>query len=138
MEGEAGKTVIVTGRDNLEKVIESGKYPYLVRVSWRYNSLPDGFPDEADAELMGRVNDALEATFAKDKAAYMVAIFTGEGRRDWLFYAKSLPLFGKVFNLALAPIEETVPFEIEAQDDAAWTQYLEMRALSYIPKDDEE
>lgn len=138
MEGDGGKTVIVTGRDGLDRIMESGKYPYLVRVSWRYNALPDGFPDEADAELMGRVADALEETFRKDKAAYITAIYTGEGRRDWLFYTGSLGVFGKVFNRALADIEETVPFEIEAQSDQEWTEYREMRELSYIPADEEE
>lgn len=138
MEGDGGKTVIVTGRDNMDKVMESGKYPYLIRVSWRYNQLPDGFPDETDAELMGRVNDALEETFRKDKIAYLTAIYTGEGRRDWLFYTKNLHIFGKVFNKALCEIEETVPFEIEAQDDSEWSEYREMKALSYIPKDEEE
>lgn len=136
MEGEGGKTVIVTGRDNIDKVIESGKYPYLIRVSWKYNAASDGFPDEIDAELMGRVNEALETTFQKNKAAYIVAIYTGEGRRDWLFYTKSLPVFGKVFNKALADIEETVPFEIEASEDPEWDEYREMRELSYIPPEE--
>ena len=108
MEGDGGKTVIVTGRDHLNKVIGSGKFPYLIRVSWKYNSLPDGFPDEADAELMGRVTDAFEETFRKDKAAYMVAIYTGEGSRDWLFYTGNLGIFNKVFNRALEDIGETV------------------------------
>lgn len=138
MEGDGGKTVIVTGRDHMGKVFESGKFPYLIRVSWRYNALPDGFPDDRDAELMGRVNDALEATFHKDKIAYMVAIYTGDGRRDWLFYAHNLAIFGKVFNRALENIEETVPFEIEAQSDPEWSEYAEMRSLSYIPEDSEE
>lgn len=138
MEGDGGKTVIVTGRDNMDKIMTSGKFPYLIRVSWRYNALPDGFPDEIDAELMGRVSDAFEDTFRKDKVAYPVAIFTGEGRRDWIFYTSSLPIFNKVFNRALADIEETVPFEIEAQSDPDWTTYREMRDLSYIPADPEE
>lgn len=138
MEGDGGKTVIVTGRDHLDKVIGSGKFPYLIRVSWKYNSLPDGFPDEADAELMGRVTDAFEETFRKDKAAYMVAIYTGEGTRDWLFYTGNLGIFNKVFNRALEDIGETVPFEIEAQSDPDWTDYKEMRELSYIPEDAEE
>lgn len=122
----------------MEKQKNSGKYPYLVRVSWRYNAGDDGFPDERDAELMGRVNDALEATFAKDKAAYMVAIYTGEGCRDWLFHTASLPIFQKIFNRALADIEETAPFEIEAREDRDWEEYQEMRELSYIPEDEEE
>jgi len=138
MVGNEGKTVIVTGRDYMETVLESGKFPYLMRVSWRYNAQPDGFPDDTDAELMGRVNDAFEETFRKDKCAYMVAIYTGEGIRDWLFYAHSLTIFNKVFNRALEGIEETVPFKIEAQSDPEWSEYAEMRSLSYIPEDCEE
>lgn len=138
MEGDGGKTVIVTGQDNLEKIIASGKFKYLISVSWRYNALPDGFPDEVDAELMGRVSDALEATFRKDKSAYIAAIITGEGCRDWLFYAASLTIFGRVFNRALENIEETVPFRIEVQDDPEWSQYKEIRDLTYIPENDEE
>lgn len=138
MEGDGGKTVIVTGRDHVDKIMNGGKFPYLVRVSWKYNSLPDGFPDEVDAELMGRVSDALESEFKKDKVAYIVAIYTGDGRRDWLFYTCSLPIFGKVFNRALEEVIETVPFEIDAQSDPDWQEYKEMRELSYIPEDEEE
>lgn len=138
MEGDGGKTVIVTGRDNIDKIMTGGKFPYLVRVSWEYNAMPDGFPDERDAELMGRVADALEEGFRKDKAAYLVAIYTGEGRRDWLFYTGSLPIFGKVFNRSLESVEETVPFKIDAESDPDWTEYREMREMTYIPEDEEE
>ena len=138
MEGESGRTVIVTGRDNMTKVMDSGKMPYLIRVSWRYEALPDGMPVERDAELMGRVQDAFEATFRKDKAAYLVAVFTGEGRRDWLFYTGNLNIFNKVFNRALEDIEETIPFEIDAQSDPEWGEYREMYDLTYIPEDESE
>lgn len=138
MEGESGRTVIVTGRDNMTKIIDSGKMPYLIRVSWRYEALPDGMPVERDAELMGRVQDAFEVTFRKDKAAYLVAVFTGEGRRDWLFYTGNLNIFNKVFNRALEDIEETIPFEIDAQSDPEWAEYREMYDLTYIPEDESE
>lgn len=131
--GDGGKDVIVTGRDNLDKVRASGKFPYLIKVSWRYNALPNGFPDRRDEELMGRVHDAFEDTFSKDKVAYMVAIYTGDGCRDWIFYASNLNIFNKVFNRALQDIEETIPFMIEAQMDDGWEEYDEMRELSYIP-----
>lgn len=137
MEGEHGKTVIVTGRDYMDSIIEKGKNPNLVKVSWKYNALPDGFPDEIDAEVMGRVDDALKAEFKKDKCAYLVGIYTGEGRRDWIFYTGNLNIFGKVFNRALEDIE-TIPIEIEAQSDPDWEEYKEMRELSYIPEDEEE
>lgn len=137
MTGDGGRTVIVTGRDNMEKQMASGKNRYVVRVSWRYNSLPDGMPDEIDAEIMGRVTDAIETTFRKDKAAFLVAIYTGDGQRDWLFYTANLGIFGKVFNRALEDIE-TIPLEIDAQSDPDWEEYNEMRELTYIPPDDEE
>lgn len=137
MQGDGGNTVIVTGRDNLDKIRKKGKHPYLIRVSWAYNAKADGYPDETDAELMGRVDDALKAEFGKDKTAYMVAIYTGDGRRDWIFYASSLPVFGKVFNRSLEEIE-TVPVEIEAQSDPEWSEYDEMRQLTYIPPDENE
>ena len=137
MQGDKGGTVIVTGRDNLDKVIAGGKYPYLIRVQWDYNAGADGFPDEIDADLMGRINDALTAEFSKDKTAYLVAIYTGDGRRDWLFYAQNLAIFGKVFNRALADLE-TAPLEISAESDPEWQAYAEMRELTYIAPDDEE
>ena len=136
MQGFGGHTVIVTGRDDIDKQMKSGKFPFVVRVSWKYNSLPDGMPDDIDAEIMGRVTDAIESTFSKDKAAYLVAIFTGDGRRDWLFYTGNLAIFGKVFNRALEDIE-TIPLEIDAQSDPDWEEYREMREMSYIPPEDE-
>lgn len=138
MEGESGRTVMVTGRDNLDKQRDSGKFPYLVRVSWDYNALPDGMPDESDAELMGRVAEALETGFRKDKVAYITAIITGEGKRDWLFYTGNLNIFGKVFNRSLETVPETVPFVIEAESDPQWSAYLDIRSQTYISPDPEE
>lgn len=138
MEGESGRTVIVTARDYMDKMMASGRMPYLIRVTWRYDALPDGMPEPADAALMGRVSDAFEATLRKDKAALLVAMITGEGQRDWLFYTGNLNIFNKIFNRALAEIDETVPFEIEARSDPEWEEYREIKEYSYIPEDPDE
>lgn len=138
MEGESGRTVIVTARDYMDKMMASGRMPYLIRVAWRYDALPDGMPEPADAALMGRVSDAFEATLRKDKAALLVAMITGEGQRDWLFYTGNLNIFNKIFNRALAEIDETVPFEIEARSDPEWEEYREIKEYSYIPEDPDE
>ena len=53
-----------------------------------------------------------------------------------MFYTKNLPIFGKVFNKALAPLPE-MPLEIEADDDPEWEEYREMREKTYIPEDEE-
>ena len=138
MEAESGARIMVTARDHMEKIREKGKHPNLIRVSWRYNSKRDGFPDDIDAALMERANNLLTETFRKDPVAYLVAITTGDGEREWLFYAASLPIFGRVFNRALEQMEETLPLEITAEADPDWQAYREIRDATYIPETDEE
>ncbi|MBD5387391.1 DUF695 domain-containing protein [bacterium] len=136
-ESESGATVLVTGRDYMDDVIAGGKYIYRITVSWDYNRLPDGMPEDADAVLMEQATDALQAAFRKDKVAYMTGIYTGDGRRDWIFYTKNLNIFNKVFNTALAKLD-TMPLAIEAESDPDWAEYKEMKEISYIPEDESE
>lgn len=145
VEGDSGRTVLVTGRDYMDEVMAGGKYDVRITVGWDYESQPrggkpagvPGMPTEEEAKLMEAATDALMAAFKKDKVAYMTGIYTGDGRRDWIFYTKNLHIFGTVFNRALADIEQ-LPLSIEAESDPDWGEYLEMRELSYIPADDEE
>lgn len=136
-EAEDGRTVIVTGRDYLDTIKESGKYVNRVEVSWNYEADSSGMPCEADAKLMEQATDALMAAFKKDKVAYLTGIYTGGGRRDWVFYTKNLHIFGKVFNRALEELD-TMPLLIEAEADPDWDEYREMREASYIPENEEE
>lgn len=134
-EADNGKTIIVTGRDDMEEAIASGKYKYRIDVSWDYNALPDGMPEEEESKLMEQVTDALLSAFKKDKVAIITGIYTGDGRRDWIFYCMNLFIFSKVFNKALESLP-LVPFVIEASEDADWEEYRRMRDLTYIPDAD--
>lgn len=134
-EGDDSKTIIVTGRDNVEKWQKPGKFPVRVTVSWDYEPLPDGMPNDADAELMDEATNALLDEFNRDKSAVMTGIYTGCGRRDWVFYTHSLNIFGKVFNRALAEVA-AMPLKFEAADDPDWEEYREMREATYIPDED--
>lgn len=134
-EADDGKTIIITGRDNIEKWQRPGKFPVRVTVSWDYTPLPDGMPDNSEAALMEQATDALLEEFDKDKCAVMTGIYTGAGRRDWIFYTHSLNIFGKVFNRALAPLPE-MPLQFDAADDPDWQEYKEMREATYIPDEE--
>lgn len=136
-EAENGKTIIVTGRDYMDEIIAKGKFPYRITIGWNYNALPDGMPEDADARLMEQATDALMAEFKRDKVAYLTGIYTGDGRRDWIFYTGNLNIFNRVLNRALAPLEQ-MPLIIEAEEDADWNEYKEMREISFIPENDEE
>ena len=133
-ESEAGKTVIITGRDGLEKVQASGKYIYRLDVSWDYEPEASGMPSDADARIMEEATDALLKVFDKNTAAVMTGIYTG--RRDWIFYCLNLKVFSSSFNNALADLP-AMPLEISATEDPEWEEYSEMRANTYIDPDGE-
>ncbi|MBR5102336.1 MAG: DUF695 domain-containing protein, partial [Muribaculaceae bacterium] len=58
--------------------------------------------------------------------AVMTGIYTGDSRRDWVFYTKSLPLFQTYFNRALAGFE-MLPLEFHAEHDSDWEEYRIMK-----------
>lgn len=130
-EAEDGRLVMVTGRDDLEEVMASGKYVYRVEVVWRYEASRDGMPGREDARLMEEVDEALKLTFKKNKIAVMTGIYTGAGERDWVFYTSDLKIFSQVFNRALSALP-TIPIVIEAESDPDWQEYREMRETTYI------
>ena len=134
-ESESGKTVIVTGRDSLDEVMASGKYIYRLDVSWDYDADPSGMPSDADSRLMEQATDALMKSFDKSKSAILTGIYTGDGRRDWIFYCLNLKVFSFVFNQALAPLPE-LPLRIDATEDPDWDEYTGMREQTYIPDED--
>ena len=134
-ESENGRTIFVTGRGGIENAMESGKYIYRVDVAWDYNAQPDGMPDDDDAALMEQATDALQSEFKKDKVGIMTGIYTGDGRREWIFYTKNLNIFNKVFNRALSSLP-LIPLLISAEEDRDWAEYREMRSISYIAPGD--
>lgn len=134
-EGESGRTVIVTGRDAMDEWRISGKYIYRIDVSWNYDGKPDGMPGDEDSSLMEEATDALLDAFKKDKVAVMTGIYTGDGRRDWVFYTKNLKIFSIVFNKALSGLP-VIPIVIDAEEDADWEEYLHMREETYVPDED--
>lgn len=113
----------------------SGKYIYRIDVTWNYVSKPDGMPEDEDAQLMDEATEALKDAFKKDKVAVMTGIYTGDGKRDWVFYTKNLKIFSIVFNKALEALP-TIPIVIDAEEDADWEEYNHMREETYVPDED--
>ncbi len=135
-EGENGSLIMVTGRRDVEKFRDNPKYSIRVEVSWKYDGESNGMPDTATSQLMEEVHDAL-AVFAKDPVAVMTGIYTGDNRRDWVFYTLSTHIFQKKINEALAAFP-LLPLEIYAENDPDWAEYAEMRELSEISVSDDD
>ena len=123
-EADNGKLIMVTGRRNMEDIIAT-------EVTWKYEGDANGMPDVATSTLMEEVQDALQADFMKDPVAVLTGIYTGNGERNWVFYTRSLTIFGRKFNEDLAKFE-LLPLEFYAENDPEWNEYREMREETEI------
>ena len=131
-ESNPPRTIIVTGRRDVERFRSKGRYNIRVEVSWNYVPADDaGFPDYETSKLMEEATEAFHAGLNGKNTAIMTGIYTGDGRRDWIFYTFSTEIFGKFLNYALAPLP-TLPLEIYAENDPDWAEYDEMKSLSEI------
>ena len=134
-EAENGNLIMVTGRRDMDGVKATGKYVYMVELTWRYDGDKQGMPDLATSRLMEKVTDSMQEAFAADPAAVNTGIYTGDGIRNWVFYARSLHLFEKKLNESLAAFDK-LPLEIEAFEDPNWEEYAEMRETEILGDDD--
>ena len=128
---ESGRLVMVTGRRDVETFRNNPKFNIRIEVSWPYEADKSGMPDEATAQLMEKATDALKEVLRKDPVAVMTGIYTGDGRRDWVFYTLSTRIFQNKLNQALADLP-LLPLEVSAENDPDWEEYSEMRAISEI------
>lgn len=124
-ESESGRLILVTGRKDVEKFRSNPKYSIRAEVSWNYQGEENGMPDPETSKLMEQVQDALQNAFRKDPVAVLTGIYTGDNRRDWIFYTLSTHIFGKKLNEALEPFP-LLPLTIYTENDPDWAEYAEM------------
>ncbi|MDO4512249.1 MAG: DUF695 domain-containing protein [Bacteroidales bacterium] len=124
-EAENGNLILVTGRRGMDNVRETGKYIYRIEMTWTYTPAEKGMPDEGTSSLMEQVQDAIEACFMADPTAVVTGIYTGDGERNWVFYARSLHIFQRKINEVLAAFP-ALPLSFHAEEDPLWEEYTEM------------
>ncbi|MDH6304539.1 hypothetical protein M2459_001272 [Parabacteroides sp. PF5-5] len=123
---ESGDLVTVIGRDSLAEFIQSGKYKERVEITWKYEPDEKGMPSEPDAERMEAVQETLQkAMEKKDKLSILTAIYTGGGEKIWVFYTRTVRVFGERLNEVLAPFE-LLPISIYTELDPDWEEYKDM------------
>jgi len=113
-ENESGQLVTVSGRDELTEFIQSGKFKERVEM-----------PSEALAEKMEEVQEVLRKAMEKDKLSILTGVYTGGGERIWVYYTRTVRVFGERLNEALAPFE-MLPISIYTEVDPEWEEYLDM------------
>ncbi len=134
-ESETGALIMVTGRQGVKPVIATGKYNDRIEITWKYTPDKNGMPDFKTSSLMEQVTDALNNAFAKDSAAVMTGIYTGDSERNWVFYTLNPKKFQYMLNDALKDFE-LLPITLYAEKDPEWNEYREMKDLSEVFSDD--
>lgn len=124
-ENEEGNLVTIYGRDELTEFVESGKFKERVEITWKYEGDAKGMPQDALAEQMEKVEEALKKAMEKDKLAILTAVYTGAGEKIWVFYTRTVRVFGERLNEALASFE-LLPISIYTEVDPEWEEYLDM------------
>ena len=124
-ESEDGHLIMVTGRRDVDKFRSNPRFNIRIEVTWKYDGDSTGMPDTATSQLMEEAQEALQNIFHNDPGAILTGIFTGDGRREWIFYSLSTHIFGKKLNEALAPFP-MLPISVYCENDPGWQQYDEM------------
>ena len=124
-EDEAGHLVTVSGRDELTEFIQSGKFKERAEITWKYEGDDKGMPEDELAEKMETVQETLRKAMEKDKLSILTGVYTGAGEKVWVYYTRTVRVFGERLNEALAP-SELLPISIYTEVDPEWEEYLDM------------
>ncbi|MCD7937340.1 MAG: DUF695 domain-containing protein [Tannerellaceae bacterium] len=124
-ESENGELVTVMGRDSLGEFIQSGKLKERVEITWKYEANEKGMPTDEVAEQMETVEETLRKAMEKDKLAILTSVYTGEGEKVWVYYTRTVRVFGERLNEALASFE-LLPISIYTEVDPDWEEYKDM------------
>lgn len=125
------RTIIVTGRGDVQKFRSNPKFSIRVEVTIPYEETPDGLPNRTDATMLDEILESFRAVLKADPVAVLTGIYTGSGERNMVFYTLSTNIFNKKLNEALEPFP-LLPLRITAENDPEWAEYDEMKELSYI------
>ncbi len=135
-EAENGAIIIISGRDQLNEFMLSGKFKERVEITWPYEGASQGMPDSKTADTMEVVQEALQKAMEKNKLSILTGVYTGDGERTWVFYTRNIPAFGETLNSALQSFD-LLPITIYTEKDPEWNEYREMYESRAINEDDE-
>ena len=123
-ENESGATIMINGRLELDEFIQTGKLSERVEITWKYAGDAKGMPSNEEAELMEQMEIVLDKIMEKDKLAIHTSTYTGGNEKVWVYYARTLRVFGERLNEALEPFE-LLPINIYTELDTDWDEYKE-------------
>lgn len=124
-ENESRQMITIAGREELTEFRNSGKLKERVEITWAYKGDQKGMPSDELAEQMEAVQETLRKAMEKDKLSILTAVYTGGGEKIWVYYTRTVRVFGERLNEALASFE-LLPISIYTELDPEWEEYQDM------------
>lgn len=96
-------------------------YDRVLKVIWQYSDVDTGgMPTSEDSEAMATFENRLVLAWEYDGHAYLAAILTLDGARQWVFYTSDIQECAQ--RLTDMPQEaELYPLELTTESDPAWS-----------------
>jgi hypothetical protein len=124
-----GKPLIFRIRNSPPPFARKPDFPHLLAVCWQYEPPNNqGMPDQEVFARMGQLEDLLMPAFEGAEQAFLTVIATGNGVREWQWYARDPDAVMQLVNETLGAYEP-FPVQFSFQEDPDWggySQFLEI------------
>jgi hypothetical protein len=122
---EDEKPVVVRARNSVPTTPNPKDYPWLAVITWHYEPDDSGMPSSEDSARMSEFEDAVESKMEKKRSCIQTASRTGNGRREWNYYARSEDQFMSALNDALGHLPP-FPIEIYFYEEPDWDSFQDL------------
>src|SRR5262245_41153998 len=110
---------------------EGGLHQQQLLVLWAYADEGTGaMPDESTSDAMGVFENRLCAAWERDDLAFLAAVLTFDGARQWVFYTHDVAQCGQRLN-DMPQEQDPYPIELTTEPDPGWS-YLHERILKSV------
>jgi Family of unknown function (DUF695) len=123
---QKGRKTIFRYAETLSPSLTHASHPVQITIVWLYQSENDQ-PVKEEYDRMVLLEEKLDLVIEQDCFAALALVATGEGSREWTYYAKSEDEFLSRLNSALAGMPR-FPIEIHIEQDSDWTVYTQFMA----------
>ncbi len=119
---EEGKPLIFRSLKSVPEGSVESDYPFLISVYWPYTPANEvGMPDIDTNEAQIVFEDVLE-NLDKSGISHLMLVVTGNGRKEWHWYARNIEDWMQRLNDSLAE-KPVFPIEIEHSRQPDWSLY---------------
>ena len=120
---DQGNPLIFRVRNAPPSFVVQLEFSTLLAIAWSFEPINEtGMPSPDDTKRMTELEDLLETGLEGSKEAFLTVVVTGNGVREWQWYARSSDRVMELVNSTLGHLEP-FPIQISFQDDPEWQGY---------------